>query len=62
MNNNQISSIKITDGDKPTSVNEASRAEDPEGPLIVSNFSKNLILKKFEKDDRSVDQAFRTPR
>ena len=36
LNNNHISSITITDGDKPTSVGEASRSEDQEGPVIVS--------------------------
>ena len=52
LNNNHISSITITDGDKPTSVGEASRSEDQEGPVIVSsllNLMHEHILNSSKK-------------
>ena len=57
LNNNHISSITITDGDKPTSVGEASRSEDQEGPVIVSsllNLMHEHKLNSPKKVERSV--------
>jgi len=53
LNNNHISSITITDGDKPTSVGEASRSEDQEGPVIVEfEITVPLAVKdKVTEDD-----------
>jgi len=53
LNNNHISSITITDGDKPTSVDEAGRSEDASGPVIVEfEITVPLAVKdKVTEDD-----------
>jgi len=53
LNNNHISSITITDGDEPTSVGEASRSEEANGPVIVEfEITVPLAVKdKVTEDD-----------